>query len=103
MFYTNRRANVEGLSGVTWVHGTKIGIAESRDEGASWTYVGTADIELPAATQFDLDNTPEGKIRCFYTSGVYIRIGVAIHCHVLSCVHDDLGRGGRPGNWRSRR
>jgi hypothetical protein len=30
--------------------------------------IGT-DIELPAATQFDLDNTPEGKIRCFYTSG----------------------------------
>lgn len=49
MFYTNRRANVEGLSGVTWVHGTRIGIAESRDKGASWTYVGTADIELPAA------------------------------------------------------
>ncbi len=31
-------------------------------------YIGT-DIELPAATQFDLDGTPEGKIRCFYTSG----------------------------------
>src|SRR5258707_3490035 len=26
MFYTNRRANVPGLSGVTWVHGTPIGI-----------------------------------------------------------------------------
>ena len=49
MFYTNRRANAEGLSGVSWVHGTRIGIAESRDQGASWSYVGTADIELPAA------------------------------------------------------
>lgn len=48
MFYTNRRANVPGLSGVTWVHGTRIGIAESRD-GASWSYVGTADIDLPEA------------------------------------------------------
>jgi hypothetical protein len=47
MFYTNRRANVEGLSGVAWVHGTRIGIAESADRGATWTYLGTAEIELP--------------------------------------------------------
>ncbi|HYC70923.1 MAG TPA: glycosyl hydrolase [Opitutaceae bacterium] len=46
MFYTNRRANQPGLSGVAWVHGCRIGIAESAD-GASWTYVGTAEIELP--------------------------------------------------------
>lgn len=45
MFYTNRRANVPGLSGVAWVHGSKIGIAESAD-GATWSYLGTADIEL---------------------------------------------------------
>ncbi len=47
MFYTNRRANQPGLSGVAWVHGCHIGIAESAD-GAKWTYLGTADIELPA-------------------------------------------------------
>jgi hypothetical protein len=47
MFYTNRRANQPGLSGVAWVHGTPIGIAESADEGAHWSYVGTADIALP--------------------------------------------------------
>jgi|SRR5271165_1078384 len=47
MFYTNRRANQAGLSGVAWVHGTRIGIAESADGGAHWAYVGTADIELP--------------------------------------------------------
>jgi GH43 family beta-xylosidase len=46
MFYTNRRATAPGLSGVAWVHGTRIGIAESED-GASWCYVGTAEIELP--------------------------------------------------------
>ncbi|MFT3746530.1 MAG: family 43 glycosylhydrolase [Pyrinomonadaceae bacterium] len=46
MFYTNRRANAPGLSGVAWVHGTRIGIAESTD-GANWKYVGTADIKLP--------------------------------------------------------
>jgi hypothetical protein len=47
MFYTNRRANTPGLPGASWVHGTRIGIAESDDEGASWRYLGTADIELP--------------------------------------------------------
>src|SRR3972149_1553132 len=33
MFYTNRRANVPDLGGVSWVHGTPIGIAESADGG----------------------------------------------------------------------
>jgi beta-xylosidase len=47
MFYTNRRANAPGQSGVAWVHGTRIGIAESADGGATWDYVGTADVELP--------------------------------------------------------
>ncbi len=49
MFYTNRRANAAGLSGVAWVHGTKIGLAESADGGATWTYAGTAGITLPPA------------------------------------------------------
>lgn len=49
MLYTNRRANVAGASGVTWVHGTRIGIAESLDAGVTWTYTGEADIELPAS------------------------------------------------------
>lgn len=47
MFYTNRRANVPGLSGVAWVHGTPLGIAESAD-GATWRYVGQAEIKIPA-------------------------------------------------------
>ncbi|HRE06215.1 MAG TPA: glycosyl hydrolase [Opitutaceae bacterium] len=49
MFYTNRRANQPGLSGVAWVHGTRIGIAESQN-GARWNYVGTADLPLPRET-----------------------------------------------------
>jgi hypothetical protein len=43
MFYTNRRANAPGQNGVSWVHGTRIGIAESAD-GASWKYRDTCDI-----------------------------------------------------------
>jgi hypothetical protein len=48
MFYTNRRATAHGLPGVAWVHGTRIGIAESADGGAHWDYVGTAEVELPS-------------------------------------------------------
>jgi sucrose-6-phosphate hydrolase SacC (GH32 family) len=43
MLYTNRRATDETAKGVTWVHGTRIGIAESAD-GAHWKYVDTANI-----------------------------------------------------------
>ncbi len=49
MFYTNRRANVAGLDGVAWVHGTPVGIAESTDGGATWTRRGDARFHgLPA-------------------------------------------------------
>lgn len=36
MFYTQRRARLD-LPGVEWCHGTQIGLAESRDEGLTWT------------------------------------------------------------------
>jgi len=45
MFYTNRRANADSVPGVRWVHGTRIGIAESSDGGASWKYRDTCDIQ----------------------------------------------------------
>ena len=48
MFYTNRRANVPNLPGVSWVHGTRIGIADSVDGGASWRYRGLAEIDHAA-------------------------------------------------------
>jgi len=44
MFYTNRRANIKNLDGVSWVHGTRIGIAESID-GVKWKYRDTCDIQ----------------------------------------------------------
>ena len=43
MFYTNRRANIPDSAGVKWVHGTRIGIAESKD-GTTWKYRDTANI-----------------------------------------------------------
>jgi lysophospholipase L1-like esterase len=45
MFYTNRRANEPNTQGVSWVHGTHIGIAESSDYGATWKYRTTANID----------------------------------------------------------
>jgi hypothetical protein len=44
MLYTNRRASAPNLPGVSWVHGTRLGIAESTDGGATWSYTGTAEI-----------------------------------------------------------
>lgn len=43
MFYTNRRATLDDPAGVQWVHGTRIGIAESKD-GKTWAYLDTANI-----------------------------------------------------------
>jgi sucrose-6-phosphate hydrolase SacC (GH32 family) len=43
MLYTNRRANMKDSTGVKWVHGTRIGIAESKD-GLTWKYRDTANI-----------------------------------------------------------
>lgn len=75
MYYTDRRANVPGLSGVTWVHGTPIGIAESGDEGAHWKFVGMAQFDLPASyggTNVtcwapDLTHAPDGTWQMFLT------------------------------------
>lgn len=54
MFYTNRRAKADGLSGVAWVHGTHIGIAESSDLGVSWKRVGQVKINgLPSHYQIE--------------------------------------------------
>jgi hypothetical protein len=39
MCYTQRRAKLN-LPGVAWAHGTEIGVAESRDAGMTWSYIG---------------------------------------------------------------
>lgn len=52
MFYTNRRATDVSLDGVKWVHGTRIGIAESTDGGASWKYRDTANIKYRPTAEY---------------------------------------------------
>ncbi|MXN91495.1 family 43 glycosylhydrolase [Flavobacterium sp. Sd200] len=51
MFYTNRRAGDSTATGVTWVHGTDIGIAESAD-GVKWSYKGIANINYKPTKEY---------------------------------------------------
>ena len=63
MLYTNRRADVTGEPGVSWVHGTRIGIAESTNGGANWKYRGTAEIAYgkPDYSHWAPDVIDDGK------------------------------------------
>lgn len=47
IFYTQRRANIPNLPGVSYCYGTKIGIAASSDNGRTWYYVGHAKLPEP--------------------------------------------------------
>jgi hypothetical protein len=51
MFYTNRRANVDSARGVSWVHGTRIGIAKSLN-GSEWDYHDTCDIRYRPIAEY---------------------------------------------------
>jgi beta-xylosidase len=70
MFYTNRRAKMPEteIDGVSWVHGTKIGIAESRN-GAEWTHKGTANIDL--AKEFGVKDITYWAPEVIYGNGSY--------------------------------
>ncbi|WP_443939361.1 family 43 glycosylhydrolase [Pedobacter sp. MW01-1-1] len=75
MYYTNRRANEKDLDGVSWVHGTRIGIAESKD-GIQWKYRDTCDIQyrLPDYTHWAPDVIEnEGLYHMFltYVPGIF--------------------------------
>jgi GH43 family beta-xylosidase len=75
MLYTNRRANLKDSRGVEWVHGTRIGIAESLDAGRTWQYAGVAHIQLPpeygvdSSTHWapDVVRDDSGKFHMFLT------------------------------------
>lgn len=45
MYYTSRRVNRTDLSGIRRIHGSPIGIAESKDGGATWNYIGDCNID----------------------------------------------------------
>ncbi len=46
LVYTNRRANAPGLVGVSYVHATHLGIAESTDGGVTWRYYGIMNLPI---------------------------------------------------------
>lgn len=72
MLYTNRRANVPNLPGVAWVHGTRIGIAESSDGGTTWKYRGVAEIDYgkPDYSHWAPDVIDDGKTYHMFLSVV---------------------------------
>lgn len=58
MFYTNRRAHFDG-SGVAWIHGSPIGVANSPD-GWTWTYRGNvAGLDAPGDSGLNTQWAPE--------------------------------------------
>lgn len=78
MFYTNRRATDPNATAVTWVHGTRIGIAESVDGGATWTYRDTANINYRPTPQYthwapDVVEDEKGRYHMFltYVPGIF--------------------------------
>lgn len=97
MFYTNRRATMRlpDLDDVAWVHGTKIGIATSRD-GFHWSYLGTAD--LPQACTGLTSWAPElyyerGTYHMWLTvvPGIFHRWGVpGAEAHIVHLTSRDL-------------
>lgn len=70
MLYTQRRAKLD-LPDVEWCHQTKIGVAESADGGATWTYLGP--LALPSGDEPhslwapDVVRTNDGVFHCFVT------------------------------------
>lgn len=65
MFYTNRRATLAQGNDVSWVHGTPIGIAESKDNGATWSYVADANFNS------DNDSITYWAPEVVYQDGLY--------------------------------
>jgi hypothetical protein len=70
MFYTNRRSNVPDLPRATYVHGTRIGVAESDEGGATWKYAGTVAIEYGESdyTHWAPEIIDDGKTYHMYLS-----------------------------------
>ncbi|MCD7931972.1 MAG: hypothetical protein LUH15_11795 [Tannerellaceae bacterium] len=62
MLYTQRRANVE-TADVAYCYGNEIGIAYSEDNGRTWRYRGTLDLE------FERGKTHSGLRILFCTTG----------------------------------
>lgn len=65
MFYTNRPTTLADL-GVNWVHGSALGIAESRDGGKNWLYRGTAE-----GLNFERGHNTYWAPEIIYHNGVY--------------------------------
>jgi hypothetical protein len=98
LLYTQRRAKLD-LPGVEWCHGTEIGVAESRDEGMTWAYLGTLALEaMDAEYSFwapDVIRDESGRYHLFVS---YVPGAASAHRnwggqrHILHYSSDDLSR-----------
>lgn len=96
MFYTQRRAAELG-AGVTWVHGTDIGVAISDDGGCTWDYAGVVSGIDPNQGRNTLWAPEvvfaEGRFHMFVSYIVGVPSRWAGHDrHILHHTSDDLER-----------
>lgn len=71
MFYTGRRPDAPDLPDVSWVHGSDIGIATTRDGGATWLYLGVVeglDLEWGRHTYWAPEVVDDGERYHMYVS-----------------------------------
>ncbi|MFT4260330.1 hypothetical protein [Microbacterium sp.] len=80
MFYTQRRASLEDAGpGVSWVHGSRVGVASSPD-GARWVYRGTLE---PSASDLVLDASgPPAEVHRTHWAPEVINDGSVWHMYL---------------------
>jgi hypothetical protein len=98
LLYTQRRAKLD-LPGVEWCHGTEIGVAESRDEGMTWSYLGTLDLKaMDAEYSFWAPDVIRDDGGRYHLSVSYVPGAASSHRnwggqrHILHYSSDDLSR-----------
>lgn len=96
MLYTQRRARLD-LPGVEWCHGTEIGVAESRDQGMRWSYLGTLPLSAPEPEySFWAPDVIRGEAGKYHLFVNYVPGAAADHRnwggerHILHYSSDDL-------------
>ncbi|MBE1490834.1 glycoside hydrolase family protein [Plantactinospora soyae] len=73
MVYTSRRAKAPDLPGVSWIHGTDLGVASSTDGGATWLYRGVIqglDTEWGRHTYWAPEIVDDGTTYHMYVSTI---------------------------------
>lgn len=98
MIYTARRAEI-GTEGEAWIHGTRLGVAVSDDDGVTWEYRGTIEgLDPPGSDTLNTHWAPEviraeGRYHMFltYTQGAPgSHEAQGLERHIVHYTSDDL-------------